>query len=124
MQPPPRNDFFLGAINRVFVRRAGLDCAGHRFAMGLGDFMSRRDVKVSAFTPMGNQEPPNTVIQINGNIEIAGDKDASLETWGAIFDAEAEKLFVALTESLPGGTIDRLTGKLLAYKAGHFLVKG
>lgn len=83
------------------------------------------NVNIFAFTPTGDQKPPNTVIQINGDVKYAASKDyASLEEWSAIFDVEAEKLFVALRDSLPGGTIDRLTGKLLAYKASHFHVKG
>jgi hypothetical protein len=38
------------------------------------------------------------------------------------FEEDATVLFMALRSSLPGGTIDRLIGKLLAYKATHFVV--
>ncbi len=45
-----------------------------------------------------------------------------LSTADRFFDSEAQRLFEALRDSLPGGTIDRLLGKLLAYKASHFIV--
>jgi hypothetical protein len=40
-------------------------------------------------------------------------------TW---YDAQAEALFNVLRTSLPGGTLDRLTAKLLMHKATLFRV--
>jgi len=45
-----------------------------------------------------------------------------LEKADAFFTDEAIKLEVALYESLPGGTYDRLTGLMLKRKASHFCV--
>ena len=39
-----------------------------------------------------------------------------------IFEHDASQIADALIGSLPGGTLDRLVGKLLAYKASHFIV--
>ena len=68
------------------------------------------------------QEPVFTVITIGGDIADDASDNDPMETWGEIFNLQAEALFVALRDSLPGGTIDRLAGKLLAYKASHFHV--
>lgn len=38
------------------------------------------------------------------------------------FNEQAEMLLEALIEHLPGGTLDRLTAKLLAYKSTHFVI--
>lgn len=81
-----------------------------------------KSVSVSGHTPMANQEPVFTVITIGGDIKDAARPDDSLELWGEVFDLQAQALFEALRDSLPGGTIDRLVGKLLAYKASHFHV--
>lgn len=82
-----------------------------------------KKANVHGFTPMGNmQEPVFTVITIGGDIADAALPSDPMELWATIFDLQAEELFIALRDSLPGGTIDRLTGKLLAYKASHFHV--
>lgn len=82
-----------------------------------------KEFQVSGYTPMSYMEEPVwTIIEIVGDIAYAGNKDEPIERWAEIFDAQAEILFTALRDSLPGGTIDRLTGKLLAYKASHFHV--
>lgn len=84
-----------------------------------------RKIEILAYTPMTKNSPsPRVEIVIAGNIETAGDSNLPLDEWRAIFDEQAQLLFEALRDSLPGGTIDRLTGKLLDYKACHFLVKG
>lgn len=48
--------------------------------------------------------------------------DVTLETLGELFDREARLIAEALIGSLPGGTLDRLVGRLLEYKASHFIV--
>jgi len=46
----------------------------------------------------------------------------TVEKADAFFTDEAIKLEIALYESLPGGTYDRLTGLMLKRKASHFCV--
>lgn len=41
-----------------------------------------------------------------------------------IFEVDSEALYRALYRTLPGGTFDRLLGKMLARKASHFMGKG
>lgn len=38
------------------------------------------------------------------------------------YDAEADRIFHALYDTLPGGVFDRLLGKMLDAKASHFRV--
>ena len=45
-----------------------------------------------------------------------------LEQAGKFYEGQANILFIAMRDSLPGGTLDRLLGKMLAYKASHFRV--
>lgn len=80
------------------------------------------EVSVHKAAPIGTQRIENVSILILGNIATEMSKDADLAEVGIVFDREAEAIFVALRDSLPGGTIDRLVGKLLAYKASHFYV--
>ncbi len=80
------------------------------------------EVSVHKAAPIGGRKVENASILIAGNIEHEMPKDADLGTAGRVFDAEAEQIFIALRDSLPGGTMDRLVGKLLAYKASHFYV--
>ena len=46
----------------------------------------------------------------------------SLDVAAEMFAIEAEALEAALYGSLPGGTYDRLLGKMLERKASHFIV--
>ena len=63
---------------------------------------------------VGSACPDDTQISITGQPP---------ETWktlkdaGEFYEHEAEMLFHALSASLPGGTFDRLLGKMLAAKA-------
>jgi hypothetical protein len=67
------------------------------------------------------REIPDTTIHIDADIPEF-DFSGALEQAGQFYDKQAETLFVALRDSLPGGTLDRLLGKMLAYKASHFRV--
>lgn len=46
-----------------------------------------------------------------------------LNAAGVFFDDQARQIEEALHRSLPGGTYDRLTGRLLERKATHFRVR-
>lgn len=89
-----------------------------------------RKVLINRAAPTGPHVPEAITIIIDGDIEKSPDyawirdlRDKDMLAASAnVFDAEAEKLFIALRDSLPGGTIDRLVGKLLAYKSTHFIV--
>ena len=79
-----------------------------------------KEVKVSKASGVGRfAEGEDTVITISGQRNL--DK-LTLNEVGQFFDLEAQKLFDALYNSLPGGTFDRLTGLMLAKKASHFIV--
>jgi len=49
--------------------------------------------------------------------------NAWLERVGAWYDEQARMIEEGLYESLPGGTYDRLLGRMLARKASHFRVR-
>lgn len=66
---------------------------------------------------------PGVIIQID--MEMPEPKYATddfLEQAARHYEDQANALFSALRDSLPGGTLDRLLGKMLAYKATHFRV--
>jgi hypothetical protein len=67
--------------------------------------------------------------EVNPGVTIRIDTDMPefdyrqpLEQAGKFYEDQASVLFAALRDSLPGGTLDRLLGKMLAYKASHFRV--
>ena len=62
---------------------------------------------------IGDREIPD--LQLNAVIPI-------LSTTGNIFEHDATVVFDALTASLPGGTLDRITVKLLQYRASQLVV--
>lgn len=76
-------------------------------------------------TPAHKFEPVTIVI----NTEMpdlptaaAASVDDTLAAYDAEYSRNAQGIFEALRDSLPGGTLDRLVGLLLQYKASHFTV--
>lgn len=74
---------------------------------------------ISKASPIGpDQGIPDTCIEIIGTLPDMAD----LEKAGWYYDQQAQEIEEALYRSLPGGTYDRLVGRLLARKATHFRV--
>lgn len=74
--------------------------------------------------PIGTEQPEVVQIVIEQNFpDLPGRGRLSdvLAEAAQVFDKEAQMLFEAL-QSLPGGTWDRLLGKMLEHKASHFVV--
>lgn len=66
---------------------------------------------------------PGVIIQIDQETpEFDYASPLFLEAAARHYDDQANALFGALRDNLPGGTLDRLLGKMLAYKASHFRV--
>ena len=63
-----------------------------------------------------------SMIDISAQINPDGEVQTVREQ-AEFYDAEAERIFRALKTSLPGGTLDRLTAKLLILKASSLRVK-
>jgi hypothetical protein len=82
-----------------------------------------RDIEVYVHRagPIGDLHVPTGAIIFEQEWRDPG-SNVTLEELAAKFDGEARVIFEALTACLPGGTLDRLIGKLLAYKASHFIV--
>jgi len=61
---------------------------------------------------------------IDTRIEVIGSLPAieGMEEHARYFDRQAQQIEEALNSSLPGGTYDRLAGRMLARKATHFRV--
>lgn len=81
-----------------------------------------RTVQIYKATP--TVEPvPGVIIQIDMEMPEFkyADKDF-FEKAVRLYEDQADALFNALRDSLPGGTLDRLLGKMLACKATHFRV--
>lgn len=78
------------------------------------------EVRVHRAAAMGDRHVPQCVIRIVA--EWPDSHESSLDVLSAEFDKEAQELADALIASLPGGTLDRLIGRLLSYKASHFVV--
>jgi hypothetical protein len=85
-----------------------------------GDF---RDVEVRAHRagPIGDCHVPTVAIYLHSEWPTPSN-DVTLEELARTFDGEAQQIAAALIGSLPGGVLDRLVGRLLAYKASHFIV--
>ena len=72
-------------------------------------------------SPTGGEVTPDVKILITEELPRFS-YQTPIETVGDQFDKQAQLLFNALTNSLPGGTLDRLLGKMLERKASHFHV--
>lgn len=79
------------------------------------------DVTISKAQAVGDQEVPDAHIHITGEQPEFGFR-GGLAVWGIYFDEQAEAIELALHGSLPGGTYDRLLGRMLLRKASHFRV--
>ena len=78
-------------------------------------------ININGFDPDLGQETPDVTIHIHGAIgpiiaQIKNDASPSefLAQSHSVYDLEAEAIFRALRDSLPGGTLDRLVCKLIA----------
>lgn len=85
-----------------------------------GDF---RDVEVQVHRagPIGDCHVPTVAIYLHPEW-LTPPTDVTLEELAGTFDQEAQQIADALIGSLPGGVLDRLVGRLLTYKASHFIV--
>jgi hypothetical protein len=80
-----------------------------------------KKVEVRAAQPIGTQVIVPVQITISGYIKT--DLKADLSKVRGEFEKDAQLLFDALRDTLPGGTFDRLLGLMLAEKASHFVVR-
>jgi hypothetical protein len=64
------------------------------------------------------QVVPSVTIRITDSLPVF----ATLAEQDAYHDAQATTIETALIESLPGGTYDRLVGRMLERKASHYRV--
>lgn len=78
-------------------------------------------VNVCKASASGNCPVDSVTLVIDGDVPNF-DYKAPLEECAQFYDEQAQLIFDALTNSLPGGTLDRLLGKMLAHKASHFRV--
>lgn len=76
--------------------------------------------------PIGDQviEPVRIVIeeQMPSPDRMVGTTAEILAKLDGTFQTQAQNLEIALYNSLPGGTYDRLLGEILKRKASHFIV--
>ncbi len=72
-----------------------------------------------AQTVLSDHPIPDIHIHISGE-QPEFDPRGGLAVWGIYWGEQAELLELALYDSLPGGTYDRLLGRMLARKATHF----
>jgi hypothetical protein len=84
------------------------------------------EVTVCKADPIGDQVIEDARIHITGKLpESKGPIESLPEFLAAlakVFDSQAEAIETALHDSLPGGTYDRLLGRMLERKATHFRV--
>ena len=82
--------------------------------------MSEKILVISKAGPIADQQIDDVKIVITG----CPPNFADLKEQGLFYDNDAEDLAEKLINSLPGGTLDRLTAKLLMHKASLFRVLG
>lgn len=81
----------------------------------------RVDVKVHRAQPVGQQSIPRTTIVVDETMPDVSSADR-LRAMVDIMDEDAQAIADALFNSLPGGTLDRLTVLFLQRKISHFVV--
>jgi hypothetical protein len=79
---------------------------------------SRRVIVAKASPTGANYPTPKGEIDIVDDLPVI----ASTEDLDRIFEAHAALIEGLLNETLPGGTYDRLLGRMLARKASHYRV--
>lgn len=67
---------------------------------------------------IGGEQPEEAMITITGE----PDDTVSLKAAEAFYEEQAEQLATVLEQTLPGGTLDRVIGRLMARRASLFRV--
>lgn len=85
------------------------------------------EITIAKAKPTGDKPTPDTHIHITGELpDIPYDGSTPLGPYlaamAAHYDEQARQLEEVLIRTLPGGTYDRLLGRMLARKASHFRV--
>lgn len=75
-------------------------------------------IQVCKAEPIGSEH----VSSVSINVCKLQPRYSTVEDAAVFFNREADTLEAALYRSLPGGTYDRLLGKMLSRKASHFRV--
>jgi len=78
-------------------------------------------IAVSQADPLFGRCAPDVCIQIVEPLP-PWRGDSSLADLDRIFEADASRIEQALRDYLPGGTYDRLLGRMLGHKASHLRV--
>lgn len=82
-----------------------------------------RTVHVYKAMRSGSFSPESVTIVVDTELPDFDYSDPDLlKKASEFYDQQAHSLLQALTDALPGGTIDRLLAKLLEHKASHFRV--
>jgi hypothetical protein len=93
-------------------------------ASSVSSYQHRNDrhitVKAHRAGAIGEYHVPTVTIELNA--EWPDSRNESLPELTYRFSQEATDIAEALIQCLPGGVLDRLVGRLLAYKASHFVV--
>lgn len=82
-------------------------------------------VEIARGKPIGGEQGHDMEIQITSRVPVLTEGPTgswSFESSAVWFDAQAEKLEIALHCSLPGGTYDRVLGRMLKRKSSHFII--
>jgi hypothetical protein len=80
-----------------------------------------KDIRIDKADEVGGVQPETTIISIDGSPQTP--KTMKLDELDQYFQHQAEELEHALFSSLPGGTYDRLAGKMMIRKASNLLVR-
>lgn len=81
-----------------------------------------KTIKICKADPVGDQKIEDVAINISEKLPNFFIKDDWKHKYNMFYEKEAEELFDALINSLPGATIDRLLINLLKHKASLFKV--
>lgn len=84
--------------------------------------MSKNTVFIKKAQAIGSESVPDMVISITQTLSRCAGDAMTLEQFVQVFEDQAKDIEEALYGSLPGGTYDRLLGRMLQRKASHFLV--
>jgi hypothetical protein len=79
-------------------------------------------IEIGKAIPIGTQEISDVKIKITPNALIQNEGNVSVAEYNTFYELQAETLYQALRNSLPGGTLDRLMCKLMQNKCTSFKV--
>ena len=83
-----------------------------------------KEIRIAKAQPMPGLDVESTTIYVNQPLPSTNRETFSLEELDKAFERDADALFQALRQSIPGGTMERLLIKILDWRKNFYTRAG